>query len=180
MEGFLTSYPQRNTETVRYACADSDYALRLYHLFNGWFDKFLPKHRFLVEKVESPTAVYCGLMRYNGLLIDRAAMEAKQAEAEKRIAEIREEITFMIGDVEIGANASTSAFKKYLFHDLGLPVLKTTAKYQEAADDATMILLGRLVPREPPGSLRTCLSWCRNTAAGEKSKAPIWTAICAM
>ena len=138
---FFDELSPQDTETVRYACADSDYALRLYHLFNGWFDKFLPKHRFLVEKVESPTAVYCGLMRYNGLLIDRAAMEAKQAEAEKRIAEIREEITFMIGDVEIGANASTSAFKKYLFHDLGLPVLKTTAKYQEAADDATMILL---------------------------------------
>lgn len=131
----------QDTETVRYACADSDYALRLYHLFNGWFDKYLPKHRYLVEQVESPTAVYCGLMRYNGLLMDQAAMEAKQAEAERRISQIREEIAFMIGDVEIGANASTSAFKKYLFHDLGLPVLKTTAKYQEAADDATMILL---------------------------------------
>lgn len=138
---FFDELSPQDTETVRYACADSDYALRLYHLFNGWFDKFLPKHRFLVEQVESSTAVYCGLMRYNGLLMDQAAMEAKQAEAEKRIAEIREEIAFMIGDVEIGANASTSAFKKYLFHDLGLPVLKTTAKYQEAADDATMILL---------------------------------------
>ena len=47
----------------------------------------------------------------------------------------------MIGDVEIGANASTSAFKSYLYKDLGLPVVKTTAKYQEAADDETMILL---------------------------------------
>lgn len=138
---FFDELSPQDTETVRYACADSDYALRLYHLFNGWFDKFLPKHRFLVEQIESPTAVYCGLMRYNGLLMDQAAMEAKQAEAEKRIAEIREEIAFMIGDVEIGANASTSAFKNYLFKDLGLPVLKTTAKYQEAADDATMILL---------------------------------------
>ena len=138
---FFDELSPQDTETVRYACADSDYALRLYHLFNGWFDKFLPKHRFLVEKVESPTAVYCGLMRYNGLLMDQAAMEAKQAEAEKRIAEIREEIAFMIGDVEIGANASTSAFKKYLFHDLGLPVLKTTAKDRQATDDATMILL---------------------------------------
>lgn len=138
---FFDELSPQDTETIRYACADSDYALRLYHLFNGWFDKYLPKHRFLVEQIESPTAVYCGLMRYNGLLMDQAAMEAKQAEAEKRIAEIREEIAFMIGDVEIGANASTSAFKKYLFHDLGLPVLKTTAKYQEAADDATMILL---------------------------------------
>lgn len=138
---FFDELSPQDAETIRYACADSDYALRLYHLFNSWFDKYLPKHRFLVEQIESPTVVYCGLMRYNGLLMNQAAMEAKQAEAEKRIAEIREEIAFMIGDVEIGANASTSAFKKYLFHDLGLPVLKTTAKYQEAADDATMILL---------------------------------------
>ena len=68
-------------------------------------------------------------------------MEAKQAEAEERISAIREEIAFLIGDVEIGANASTSAFKSYLYKDLGLPVVKTTAKYQEAADDETMILL---------------------------------------
>lgn len=89
----------------------------------------------------APTAVYCGIMRYNGILMDQAAMEAKQAEAKERLAKIREEIAFLIGDVEIGANASTSAFKSYLFNDLGLPVLKTTAKYQEAADDETMILL---------------------------------------
>lgn len=138
---FFDELDPQDGETIRYACADSDYALRLYHLFNGWFDKFLPKHRRLVEQVESPTAVYCGLMRYNGLLMDRAAMEAKQTEAEERLTALREEIAFLIGDVEIGANASTSAFKRYLFHDLGLPVLKTTAKYQEAADDETMILL---------------------------------------
>jgi len=34
--------------TVRYACADADYSLRVYHLLNGWFDRFLPKHRFIV------------------------------------------------------------------------------------------------------------------------------------
>ncbi len=138
---FFDELSPQDAETVRYACADSDYALRLYHLFNGWFDRYLPKHRFLVEQMESPTAVYCGIMRYNGLLMDQAAMEEKQAGAEERLAKIREEIAFMIGDVEIGANASTSAFKSYLFNDLGLPVLKTTAKYQEAADDETMIRL---------------------------------------
>ena len=138
---FFDELSPEDGETVRYACADSDFALRLYHVFNEWFDKYLPRHRRIVELVESPTAVYCGLMRYNGLLMDRAAMEKKQAEAEARIGALREEIAFMIGDVEIGANASTSAFKKYLFQDLGLPVLKTTAKYQEAADDETMILL---------------------------------------
>ena len=69
------------------------------------------------------------------------AVEERQREADGRIAEIREEIAFLIGDVNIGANASTSAFKNYLYKDLGLPVLKTTAKYQEAADDEAMILL---------------------------------------
>ncbi|MDR1262971.1 MAG: bifunctional 3'-5' exonuclease/DNA polymerase, partial [Oscillospiraceae bacterium] len=40
-------------ETIRYACADADYALRLYHTFNTWFDKFMPKHRRIVEEIES-------------------------------------------------------------------------------------------------------------------------------
>ena len=147
---FFDELSPQDTETVRYACADSDYALRLYHIFNGWFDKYLPKHRRIVEQIESPTAVYCGLMRYNGLLMDRAAMEEKQAEAEGRIAKIREEIAFITGDVEIGANASTSAFKSYLYNDLGLPVVKTTAKYQEAADDETMILLSDWCREQKP------------------------------
>ena len=138
---FFDELPAQDEETVRYACADSDYALRLYHLFNGWFDKYLPKHRFMVARVESPSAVYCGIIRYNGLPMDVTGMKAKRAEAEERLGKIREEIAFIIGDVEIGANASTSAFKSYLYNDLGLPVLKTTAKYQEAADDETMILL---------------------------------------
>jgi DNA polymerase-1 len=47
----------------------------------------------------------------------------------------------MIGDVNIGANASPSAFKRYLYKDLGLPVPKTTAKYQEAVDDEALVLL---------------------------------------
>ena len=114
----------RDTETFRYACADSDYTLRLYHLFNNWFDRYLPKHRYVVEEIESPTAVYVGLMKYNGLLVDRELMLKKQAEAEAKLAELKNEIAFMIGDVEIGANASTAAFKKYLYEDLKLPYLK--------------------------------------------------------
>ncbi len=131
----------QDEKTVRYACADSDYTLRLYHVFNQWFDRFLPKHRTIVEEVESPTSVYVGIMKYNGILVDKSAMLKKQAEAAEKIVSIRKEIAGIIGNVEIGANASTSAFKKYLFVDLGLPVMKTTAKHQEAADDETMILL---------------------------------------
>ena len=128
-------------ETVRYACADSDYALRLYHRFNRWFMAQLPKHRRIVEEIESPTAVYCGLMKYNGLLLDEAAMIQKQSECAAKLIELRDKIREIIGDVDIGANAGTQAFKDYLFRDMGLPVLKVTEKNAEAADDQTMVML---------------------------------------
>lgn len=131
----------QDMETIRYACSDSDYTLRLYHRFNNWFDRYLPNHRFIVEQIESPTGIYVGLMKYNGLLMDKKLMLSKQAEANERLAKLKKEIAFIIGDINIGSNASTSVFKNYLYKDLGLPVLKTTAKHQEAADDETMILL---------------------------------------
>lgn len=131
----------QDTETNRYACADSDYTLRLFYTINSWFDRFLPKHRILTEELESPTAIYVGIMKHNGLLVDKELMLSKQKEAEERLTQLKDEIAFFIGDVDIGANASTAAFKNYLYKDLQLPVLKTTAKYQEAADDEAMILL---------------------------------------
>ena len=102
-------------ETIRYACADSDYTLRLYYKFNAWFDKYLPAHRTITEELESPTAVYCGMMKYNGVPIDRGLMLSRQKEADAKISEIKKEINQMTGGVNIGANASTSAFKQYIF-----------------------------------------------------------------
>lgn len=129
-------------ETIRYACADADYALQLYHLINNWFDKYLPKHRWIIENIESPTAVFVGLMQYNGVSVDKALMYQKQFDAGEKILEIHHEIKKFIGkDIDIGANASTDAFKKYLYEDLKLPVMKTTAKYQAAADEESLILL---------------------------------------
>ena len=128
-------------EAIRYACADADYTLRLYHRLNTWFDRFLPSHRNLVEQVESPTAVYCGIMKYNGVPMDRELMLIKQREAEEKITALRTDLDGMTGGVDLGANAATDAFKKYLYQDLGLPVLKTTEKFQEAADDQALILL---------------------------------------
>lgn len=128
-------------ETVRYGSADSDYALRLYYRFNEWFDRYLPRHRWIVENIESPTAVYLGIMKTNGIPVDVDLMIRRGEEAEVQMEKLRGDIAFMIGDVPIGANCSTAAFKKYLFNDLGLPVLKTTASDKEAADDMTMVLL---------------------------------------
>ena len=141
-------------ETIRYACADADYTLRLYHKFNDWFDRFLPKHRYIAEKVEAPTAVYCGIMKYNGIPVDREAMLKKQAEAEEKIISLKDEIDEITGGVNIGANAGTSAFKQYLYKDLGLPVLKTTEKYQEAADDQALIMLRDWCKKNRPELVR--------------------------
>lgn len=143
-----------DNETLRYACADADYTLRLYHKFNGWFAKNLPDHRAIVERVESPTAVYCGMMKYNGVPMNVAAMLKRQKEAEEKLVTLRAEIDGITGGVDIGANASTSAFKRYLFNDLGLPVLKTTDKHQEAADDETMILLTEYCREKRPELVR--------------------------
>ena len=128
-------------ETVRYGTADSDFALRLYYIFNEWFDKYLPKHRYIVEEIESPTAVYLGIMKFNGVPMDTVLMQKKKTEAEEKITEIRDKIRMLIGDVNIGANCSTKAFKEYLYQNLKLPVMKTTASSKEAADDSTMIML---------------------------------------
>lgn len=128
-------------ETVRYGAADSDFALRLYHKFNAWFDRYLPRHRHIVESIESPTAVYLGIMKKNGIPLDVPLMQKRKAEAEAEMERLKHEIGFMIGDVNIGANCSTQAFKNYLYKDLGLPVLKTTETNREAADDMTMTLL---------------------------------------
>lgn len=131
----------QDEETVRYGSADSDFALRLYHKFNDWFDRYLPKHRYIVEEIESPTAVYLGVMKANGIPVNLPLMQERKAEAEAEMERIRQEIEFIIGDVNIGANCSTQAFKNYLYKDLGLPILKTTETNREAADDMTMTLL---------------------------------------
>lgn len=140
----------QDEETVRYGSADSDFALRLYHEFNDWFDRYLPKHRYIVEEIESPTAVYLGIMKTNGIPVNLPLMQERKAEAENEMERIRREIEFIIGDVNIGANCSTQAFKNYLYKNLGLPILKTTETNREAADDMTMTLLKELCDENRP------------------------------
>ena len=140
----------QDKETVRYGAADADFARRLYYKFNDWFDRYLPKHRTLVEEVESPTAVYLGIMKKNGIPVNLSLMEQRKAEAEAEMERLRKEISFIIGDVNIGANCSTQAFKNYLYRDLHLPVLKTTETNREAADDMTMTLLKEWCDKNRP------------------------------
>lgn len=139
-----------DVETVRYGAADSDFSLRLYHKFNEWFDKFMPAHRKIVEELESPTAVYIGIMKHIGVPMNVPLMEQRKNEVETEMAKLREQIAFIIGDVNIGANCGTQAFKDYLYKTLGLPVLKTTASNREAADDMTMTMLKEYCDKHRP------------------------------
>lgn len=148
---FFDELSSEDFETIRYACADSDYALQLYHLFNKWFDENMPKHRFIVEQIESPTAVYVGLMKYNGVPLDLDLMHEKGLEASLQIDQLKEDIAIMTDGVNVGANASTKAFKDYLYKTLRLPVLKTTEKFSEAVDDEALILLSEWCEQNRPG-----------------------------
>ena len=136
--------------TCRYACADSDWTLQMYETFNRWFDQNIPAHRFICETIESPTAVYTGLMKYNGVGVDASLMAAKKAEAEAKLVELRERILDVVGDVDIGENCGTMGFKEYLYKTAGLPVLKTTARFQDAADDEAIQLLSGYCRQKRP------------------------------
>ena len=137
-------------ETVRYAAADSDFALRLYHLFNTWFDRYMPNHRYIVENVESPTAVYIGIMQHNGIPIDYQLMLSRKEEAEAEMEKLKEDIAFIVGDVDIGSNCNTKAFRDYLYKTLKLPVMTVTEKSKEAADDKTMTMLKEWCDKNRP------------------------------
>ena len=135
----------QDAETIRYACADSDFAFRLYISLNRWFDQAQERtslrHRQLLERIESPAAVYTGIMKHNGLPVDKPLMGQKGFDAFQRLNDLRREIDVITGGVDIGANAGTAAFKSYLFNTLGLPVVIRTEKNREAANDEAMILL---------------------------------------
>lgn len=137
-------------DTCRYACADSDWALQLYYTFNEWFENNIPKHRLICEKIESPTAVFTGMMKYNGVLFDTDLMEEKKAEAEAYLVDLRAKLQAVIGNVDIGENCGTQAFKNYLYKTENLPILKTTTKYAEAADDEAMQLLRAYCKKHRP------------------------------
>jgi hypothetical protein len=74
----------------------------------------------------------------------------KKAEAEAHLMELRAKLQAVIGDVDIGENCGTQAFKDYLYKVERLPVLKTTTKYAEAADDEAIQLLRAYCKKHRP------------------------------
>ena len=124
--------------TVEYACADSDYALRLYHTCNDWFSREIPAHREVVERLESPTAVYCGVIKYNGVPIDVDALHSLKKSLTAEIGALNQRIDTFTNGINIGANASSAALKRFLFETLGLPVFSATDKGTPKLDDGAI------------------------------------------
>ena len=129
-------------ETVVKNCAaEAEITFRLHQKMNIWFDKNLPRHRKIAELIESPTSIYLGLMKWNGLPIDVAQMKRCQVESEAKLAQIRKEIEHIVGDVDLGVNCSTDEFRSYLYEKVNLPMLKTTQNNVGAIDSTTLSLL---------------------------------------
>ncbi|MCF0186239.1 MAG: bifunctional 3'-5' exonuclease/DNA polymerase [Bacteroidaceae bacterium] len=112
-----------DAETVRYACADSDYALRLYHYFNNYFATYngidLRKHAN-ITLLESIISVYCGIMNHNGCPVDLEAVEEKLDAITMNIEEKRDELNNLTG-IDVGENCSGTNFSTYLYDTLKLP-----------------------------------------------------------
>lgn len=128
-------------KTVGYAARDADFALRLYYKHNEWFEEYIPEHRTIVEEVESPTSVYIGIMKANGLTLDIGLMKECGNKADAEMKRLRDAIQLMTGGVNIGRSGNTNKLKEYLFKDKKLPVVKTTEKGEPALDEEALVLL---------------------------------------
>lgn len=166
---FFDELDSADPETIRYACADSDFALRLYHLFNEWFDRSLPAHRKLVEEIESPVAVYLGLMKHNGLPVDLPLMMRKKEEAAETIQRLKAEIEKRTGVKEIGKNFENAGCRNYLYDMQKLPVLVETETGKPSMDDKAMQLLREYCDEHHPDLaslfplIREYRTWVKHT-----------------
>lgn len=133
--GNFAELDQADPQTIDYACADSDLALRLYHLEIDWFAKNLPAHGKLVQELESPVALFTARMVYRGLRVNQEAMAQAETQLHSRLDKLRKQLqSGGTRGVRIGENAATNDFKNYLFEDCGLPVFKTTETGRPSVD----------------------------------------------
>jgi len=127
---------------INYACADSDYTLQLYNYFTKWFEANISNHHMYCRCIDSPASVYTGLMKYNGITVDKDLMMAKKEEAENKISELRDSILRHVSpSVDIGKNGSTKALEHWMFDVQGFPVYRRTEKGERSMDDTALQML---------------------------------------
>ena len=126
------------SETVRYGCADADFCLRLFHVFNAWFATWMPTHRWITENMESPVSVYIGIMQCVGVPIDGEYLYRKRQEAMDMQTRLKGRIESFAGGIDVGKSCNNANFKNYLYRTLSLPVVKFTDKGAPSVDDESI------------------------------------------
>lgn len=104
--GSFADLDPRDRNTCGYACADAYFALKLWVFEQAWLAKNIPSHLQLAETMESPVALFTGMMEYHGFLADQALLKADLATAAAGLTKLRRKLEGS-GQrlVQIGANA---------------------------------------------------------------------------
>ncbi|WP_373482659.1 DNA polymerase [Acetobacterium sp.] len=77
-----------------------------------------------------------------GVRVDQPQLKQNRAIAAAALTALRQQLEHPRQRVvKVGANAATNDFKAYLFEDLGLPVLKTTATGKPSVDNEALLAL---------------------------------------
>lgn len=141
-ESYFNNFKPYNIDYIKYACLECNLVLKLYRWCLRWFDIYIKEHRVLCERVESPAAIYTGIMKRCGIKIDKNLLDRLNREACFEMESIRREIlSFAKRDVNLGCSLNTKDFKDFIFKDLNLPVLKRCETGGGASLDYESLLL---------------------------------------
>lgn len=133
--GSFGALSPEDVATIAYACGDADLALRFYYLENNWFGQHIPAHEKIIKAMESPVTLFTARMEFRGFLVDAEGIAAAETVCEETLALYKQRLeTTGTRTVSVGLNAGTNDLKKYLFEDLGLPVLKLTETGRPSMD----------------------------------------------
>ena len=130
--------------------APTGLAPQLRETFNTWFENNIPKHRFICEQIERPDSRIHRNDEIQRRALDTELMEKKKAEAEEHLVELRTRIKRSSVGRGHRRELQHAGIQEYLYKTENLPVLKTTTKYAEAADDEAIQLLRAYCSKKRP------------------------------
>lgn len=114
--------------TICRTCSSASDIMKLYHKLNTWFEENIPNHRRIAEDIESPTDVFCGIMRYNGIPMSRKNLLKAKSKMEASLCKLRESIDSFTGGIDFGTASTTPEFREFLRDKLCLPEDAPTTK----------------------------------------------------
>ena len=133
---------------VPYACADTDIALRLYHLLKPRLDD--QQMTDLAARVEFPLVTALARMELAGIRVDRDELDHQKAGLAVRIEELREKVWQAAG-TQFNLD-SPKQLGDVLFNKLGLPTQKKT-KSGHSTDIEVLEKLSELEGIDPQAQL---------------------------